>query len=214
MIDTTANITSASSVLKTNSSTMTTNSNDQQDRFLKLLVAQLNNQDPTNPLDNAQITSQIAQINTVTGINQLNDTVKSLASQFNATQQIQGATMIGRDVLSTGSALNVTKSLGQGAVDLSADADQVMVQVLTPGDKVIETVNLGALKAGRNNFSIDTKAYQNTTDLSFKVVATANNKAVAATTLQRDTVNAIGSDLSLSLNSGTTIKYDAVKAIL
>ena len=39
-----------------------------QDRFLKLLVAQLNNQDPMNPMDNAQMTSQIAQINTVTGI--------------------------------------------------------------------------------------------------------------------------------------------------
>jgi flagellar basal-body rod modification protein FlgD len=50
-----------------------------QDRFLKLLVAQLNNQDPMNPLDNAQMTSQIAQINTVTGIQQLNDTVKGLA---------------------------------------------------------------------------------------------------------------------------------------
>ena len=43
-----------------------------QDRFLKLLVAQLNNQDPMTPMDNAQMTSQIAQINTVTGIQQLN----------------------------------------------------------------------------------------------------------------------------------------------
>ncbi|MBX9833033.1 MAG: flagellar hook assembly protein FlgD, partial [Burkholderiaceae bacterium] len=52
------------------------NSNEgAQDRFLKLLVAQLNNQDPMNPLDNAQMTSQIAQINTVTGIQQLNETV-------------------------------------------------------------------------------------------------------------------------------------------
>ena len=51
-----------------------------QDRFLKLLVAQLNNQDPMNPLDNAQMTSQMAQINTVTGIQQLNQTMASKAA--------------------------------------------------------------------------------------------------------------------------------------
>ncbi|MCK7501192.1 MAG: hypothetical protein MZW92_72005 [Comamonadaceae bacterium] len=46
------------------------------DRFLKLLVAQMQNQDPLNPMDNAQVTSQMAQINTVTGIEKLNDTVQ------------------------------------------------------------------------------------------------------------------------------------------
>ena len=52
------------------------------DRFLKLLVAQMQNQDPLNPMDNAQVTSQMAQINTVTGIDKLNATVQGLSSQF------------------------------------------------------------------------------------------------------------------------------------
>ena len=43
-----------------------------EDRFLKLLVAQMQNQDPLNPMDNAQVTSQMAQINTVSGIDKLN----------------------------------------------------------------------------------------------------------------------------------------------
>jgi flagellar basal-body rod modification protein FlgD len=215
MIDTSNNVSSTASVLVSNgNSNKTSELEAQQDRFLKLLVAQLNNQDPMNPMDNAQMTSQMAQINTVTGITQLNETMKSMVSQFGAMQQMQGAAMIGREVLSAGNALNVTEGVGLGAVDLSANADQVVVQVLTPGGKVIDTVNVGAMKAGRNNFAIDTSAYQNTTGLSFKLVAMANNQAVAASTLQRDTVNAIGSDMSLSLKSGNTIKYDAVKAIL
>ena len=57
----------------------------------ELLVAQLNNQDPMNPLDNAQMTSQMAQINTVTGIQQLNQTMASMAAQFNSLQVMQGA---------------------------------------------------------------------------------------------------------------------------
>ncbi|MBL8324319.1 MAG: flagellar hook assembly protein FlgD, partial [Rubrivivax sp.] len=56
----------------------TSNAAGSAERFLKLLVTQMQNQDPLNPLDNAQITSQMAQINTVSGVEKLNDTVAGL----------------------------------------------------------------------------------------------------------------------------------------
>ncbi|MBL8341060.1 MAG: flagellar hook assembly protein FlgD, partial [Rubrivivax sp.] len=56
----------------------TSNGAGSAERFLKLLVTQMQNQDPLNPLDNAQITSQMAQINTVSGVEKLNDTVAGL----------------------------------------------------------------------------------------------------------------------------------------
>ncbi len=58
----------------TSAATPTANEAGSADRFLKLLVTQMQNQDPLNPMDNAQITSQMAQINTVNGIEQLNTT--------------------------------------------------------------------------------------------------------------------------------------------
>jgi len=70
----------------TPSRTATTSAADQQDRFMKLLVAQMKNQDPLNPMDNAQMTSQIAQINTVAGIEKLNTTMESLVAAFHALQ--------------------------------------------------------------------------------------------------------------------------------
>ncbi|MEO7151273.1 MAG: flagellar hook capping FlgD N-terminal domain-containing protein, partial [Burkholderiaceae bacterium] len=57
----------------------TSNEAGSADRFLKLLVAQMQNQDPLNPMDNAQVTSQMAQINTVNGIEKLNTTVQGLS---------------------------------------------------------------------------------------------------------------------------------------
>ena len=63
-------------------STQTANEAGSADRFLKMLVTQLQNQDPLNPMDNAQITSQMAQINTVSGIEKLNTTVQGLNGQF------------------------------------------------------------------------------------------------------------------------------------
>ena len=73
---------SAVSSLNASANTALGDANASQDRFLKLLVAQLNNQDPMNPMDNAQMTSQMAQINTVSGIQQVNETLKSMATQF------------------------------------------------------------------------------------------------------------------------------------
>src|SRR3954468_15871903 len=100
------------------------------DRFLKLLVPQMRNQDPLNPLDNAQVTSQMAQINTVTGIDKLNTTVQGLSSQFVQLQAMQGASLVGRDVIVGGNKLSVdaTAGVGQGGFELANAADSVKVE--------------------------------------------------------------------------------------
>ena len=85
---------------------------DASDRFLKLLVAQMQNQDPLNPMDNAQVTSQMAQINTVTGIEKLNSSVAGLSSQFMQMQALQGASLVGRDVIVPGSQLDIVDGVG------------------------------------------------------------------------------------------------------
>src|SRR4051794_1170360 len=90
------------------------------DRFLKLLVTQLQNQDPLNPMDNAQVTSQMAQINTVTGIEKLNTTVQGLNSQFVQLQALQGASLVGRDVLMQGDALQTSDGAGTGGFELGS----------------------------------------------------------------------------------------------
>ena len=123
MINSATSATSGSTAVGTTATRAdtTTDASAGQDRFLKLLVAQLNNQDPMNPLDNAQMTSQIAQINTVTGIQQLNDTVKGLVSQFAAQQMLQGSAMVGHQVLAEGNTLSVDTESGQAteAFDLA-----------------------------------------------------------------------------------------------
>src|SRR5215204_242231 len=97
-----------------------------QDRFLKLLVTQMKNQDPLNPLDNAQVTTQLAQISTVNGIEKLNATIEAMASSFTSGQSLQAATMIGKDVLVPGSTLQLAGSSVFG-VELAQAADQVKV---------------------------------------------------------------------------------------
>ncbi len=188
-----------------------------QDRFLKLLVAQLNNQDPMNPMDNAQMTSQMAQINTVTGIQQLNESIKSMSTQFSAMQEMQGVTMIGRDVLTQGNTLAINAGVGKGSLDLASKADKVKVEIFTPGGQLLDTLNLGAMSAGRNNFEWNASNYTGAAKPVFKVTATMGSNAVTATTLARDTIASIGSDgaaMTVSLKGGATVKYDDIKSIL
>ena len=72
------------------------NAENPQDRFLKLLVTQMKNQDPLKPLDNAEVTSQLAQISTVTGIDKLNSTLQLLTSDVGDSLSVEATGMIGR----------------------------------------------------------------------------------------------------------------------
>lgn len=197
----------------------TTDPTAAQDRFLKLLVAQLNNQDPMNPMDNAQMTSQMAQINTVTGIQQLNDTVKGLVSQFSAQQMLQGSAMVGREVLAEGNTLSVDSASGQaaGAFDLAGSAASVKVQVLDAAGKELGTVDMGALPAGRHNFAWNASGYQGDSAPRFKVLAANGETSVASTALMIDKVTAVSMDsgsLQLQLSRGGMTTQAGIKAIL
>src|SRR5690349_5722545 len=94
---------------KTAPSPTTADAAGSEDRFLKLLVTQMQNQDPLNPMDNAQVTSQMAQINTVTGIDKLNTTVQGLNSQFVQMQALQGASLMGKGVLVAGNKMTMAE---------------------------------------------------------------------------------------------------------
>lgn len=217
MLTSLANTGAASAASATTSKSSQTDASASQDRFLKLLVAQLNNQDPMNPMDNAQMTSQMAQINTVSGIQQLNETIKSMATQFTSMQVMQGASMIGREVLTEGNTLAISGGAAKGAVELAGAADRVTVQIMSSGGQLLDTLNLGNLPAGRTNFNWDASKYTGTGTPTFKITATQGTTAVTATALTRNAVESISSDtagMTLTLKGGTTVKYDAIKAIL
>jgi len=130
---------------------------DTQDRFLTLLVTQLRNQDPLNPMDNAQVTSQIAQLSTVNGITQLNNTLLALSGQMDVSQSMQAANLIGKDVLVPGSKVALGTSTENGAsakvatpfgVDLIGATTETVVTVLDGAGKAVREIKLGAQEPG------------------------------------------------------------------
>ena len=148
LLDTMNGASSSSSASGASGASSTSGSN-LQTTFLKLLVTQLQNQDPTNPMDNSQMTSQLAQINTVTGISQLNTTLTSLASQLSAGQNAQASLLIGQNVLVSGNNAIVSggKSPGFG-VAVDANLSDLKVTIKDSSGNVVNTIDLGAQQSG------------------------------------------------------------------
>ena len=224
-VQSTTNTSSANSASSTSSSSATakasSSSADIQDRFLNLLVAQISNQDPLNPMDNAQLTSQLAQISTVTGIEGVNTTLSSLVNSLGEAQAMQSADMIGKAVLVPGKNLTLTKSAAYAGVKLDGDADQVTVTIKDAKGNVVQTETLGEQKAGNVSFAWDGKVSDGTTaadgDYTFTVAAVRGTDKVTAEALQYGTVSAVtrASDgFALDLGSLGTFKFSDVQQVL
>ena len=185
------------------------------DRFLKLLVAQMQNQDPLSPMDNAQVTSQMAQINTVSGIEKLNATVQGLSNQFVQMQALQGASLVGHDVIVPGKLLAFAEGFGQRGFQLAGPADSVKVEILAANGQVADTIDLGAQSSGLHSFAWPSGTADETSGLSFRVTAKSGATAIGATPLMRDRVVAVsmgGDSLMLELGRSGNVAYQDVKS--
>ena len=172
-----------------------------QDRFMTLLVTQMKNQDPLNPLDNAQVTSQLAQLSTVTGIDKLNTTLESLISNVQTGQSYQASSMIGHDVLVSGNQISATdKEGGYYGVELPTGADKMTVTIKDSAGATIRTLSLGKQDAG-----VTPMVWDGLNDAGEKVAA-GNYKFEVAATTGTDVVNAnplsYAQVLSISNNAG------------
>lgn len=192
--------------------------NAASDRFLKLLVAQMQNQDPMNPMDNAQMTSQMAQINTVNGVEKLNRTMQAMSSQIVQSQVLQGASLVGHDVVVPGNTMAFNDdNLGQGGFEMGSSADSVQVQVVDALGKVRDTIDMGKLEAGQHSFDWPSDEKTAEAGATFRVVAKlSTGTPVTVTPLMRDRVNAIsakGDSISLDLENSGRTDYADVRAL-
>jgi flagellar basal-body rod modification protein FlgD len=191
-----------------------------KDDFLKLLVTQMRYQDPMNPMDNAQMTSQIAQLNTVEGINQLNATVTNLQASLMASQSMQSASLIGKTILADGNAINLQSGSASLSMRLEGPAESVVVDVINSGGRIIKTANLGANAAGIQTFTWDGSTNEGGVapngQYTFQVNAKKLNQAVVITPLTQATVSGVeltSAGPQLSLNNGTNIAMSTVRGV-
>ena len=195
--------------------------NEAENRFLTLLTTQLKNQDPLNPMDNAQMTSQLAQISTVNGIEKLNATLQTLLSGVTETQAMQAASLVNRGVLVPGTAMSLGEQGGIGGLELANPADEVTVIIKDSNGLVMRTLNLGALESGVHPFVWDGKTDSGEAaalgNYSYGISAKRGTETTSSTALAYGLVQAVtrnGSSLSLDVGTLGAFTMTDVKQIL
>lgn len=160
---------------------------DQSD-FLKLMTAQLKNQDPFAPVDNTQMVAQMAQFSSLAGISEMNTTLKAMAEKLNAGSASDAVSYVGKTVLTPGNTAYGRSSGGlSGEVELDKDATGVVVTIANANGQTLKTINLGAHEAGSVEYDWDGKdetgASAGTGPFTVSVMARNGSTSVAARNL-------------------------------
>lgn len=185
--------------------------------FLQLLVSQLKNQDPLNPMQGAEFSAQLAQFSSVEQLVELNKGFTGLmdatAQGSKLSQTALATSLIGRDVTAAGNAMTVDPTTGaQVTVNVGGATQLVTVRILGPGGKVLDSHDFGALSAGTQKLSWQPQGVA-AGNYTYDVVAQGQDGAtVPVTSLATGTVKGItfkNGQIMLDVG-GTMVPFDAL----
>lgn len=127
-----------------------------QEEFLRLMTTQLANQDPLKPLENGEFLGELAQFSTVAGIKELSASFETLAQSMTQWQTLQGASLVGQEVLVPGQFAELQPGQAlEGAIELTASASAVRIEILNAAGQPVQTLDLGAQAPGLHEFTWD-----------------------------------------------------------
>ena len=182
--------------------------------FLKLMVTQLNNQDPFKPMENGEFLGQIAQFGSVTGLEKLNQNFESLAASITSGQALQAGSLVGREILApveTGYLAPGGSVRGQVTLDQSSPA--VTVRVTDQVGQLVREMAMGSAAAGNLNFSWDgmddAGNFVNPGHYNIRVEAMQNDRAVDMQTKIFSRVESV----NLSGRNGLTLNLEGLGSI-
>lgn len=143
---------SVGTVSSNQTSTVSGSSNLGENAFLQLLVTQLKNQDPLNPMNTTQFVSQLSQLTATEQITNLANAFTQFESNFSNSEQLQAASLIGKNVSVQDNEVDVISGqAGKIGFDLPANASAIL-NITDSNGNTIDTVNLGNLSAGENTY--------------------------------------------------------------
>jgi flagellar basal-body rod modification protein FlgD len=193
-----------------------------QNEFLKLMLAQLKNQDPMKPTDPTQFLSQLAQFSQVTGIQQMQTSMADLAASLRSTQVLHGASLVGRDVLAPSTSETIAAGeTAHGAADTPEGASALQITVKDSSGALVRTFSVPA-SSGLTEFTWDGRDNAGQAapagEYSFDVMTSVGGQPQALEPLLASRVASVTIDSkngSLTLNtSAGAVPISAVRRVL
>src|SRR5580698_929579 len=184
--------------------------------FLTLMLAQLQNQDPTSPVDSNTFLTQLAQLSEVQGITSLNTNFSTLSNSLTSNQALQASSLLGHQALVNSSTATIAAGATvTGAVNVPQTTSQVTLSITNSAGALVSQINLGAQPAGLANFSWNgtagdgSQAPAGTYTLTAQY-AGATSGGTAATTLVNGTVESVSMGAG---SSGMTLNVAGVGSV-
>lgn len=158
-----------------------------KDDFLKLLVTQLEAQDPLNPLESTEFTAQLAQFSSLEQLYTINDNMEHLQLYQAAVNNVQAVSLIGKTVKVQGNSIDLKDGVSSAIhFELAADAASVFVNIYDPYGGLAKTIEAGPLNAGEQTLDWDTTDHRGDQmadgDYTFEVFAVDAGKQIVETT--------------------------------
>lgn len=172
--------------------------------FLTLMLAQLKNQDPTNPVDSSTFLTQLSELSEVQGITQLNTSFTALSNSLSSSQALQASSLLGHQALvaSSTATLPTNGATITGAVSVPQTSSSVTVNVTNSAGVLVQQVNLGAQSSGLANFTWNGTEGDGSQAPAGQYTLSANVDGVASGTAIPTYVN--GTVQSVTMGAGST----------
>jgi flagellar basal-body rod modification protein FlgD len=127
-----------------------------KDAFLKLLITQLQNQDPLNPADSTEFTAQLAQFSSLEQLSNINENLETLGLYQASTNNAQAVAFIGKEILAVGDTLELTAGKPVACeFELAAEAKRVVVSIYSESGKFIREQVMTGPASGRQSLNWD-----------------------------------------------------------
>jgi len=198
--------------LTKNQTTDTSNGDLGQEDFLALMTAQLQNQDPFEPMESGDFLSDMAAFGTNDGISKLQESFADLATSLYSNQALEASAMVGKKALVAGDSAHFDgTNVVEGGVELPSSVTDLTITITGVGGHIIKQLDMGIQPSGVTNFSWDgTDSSGNVMpEGTYKIVAeaTVNGSNTAQSTLVEGLVE------SVTLGSGGAAPTFNIKGI-
>ena len=191
-----------------------------QEDFFALLTQELAHQDPTKPVENNEMISQMTAFSTTDGVSELNDQFSGFAASMSSSQALQASSLVGRSVLVEDNVFGMEEGADvKGKLITDLPASNVNIYVENVAGEIIQTVPVGSVPAGQFAFTWDglgadgepapEGAYR------FRVAGLVDGEASELQAMTYRKVDSVtlagaGGSILLNLNGGSSMKLSDV----
>jgi flagellar basal-body rod modification protein FlgD len=193
-----------------------------QDDFLKLLTTQMQNQDPTNPVDNTKMIADMANFSSLQAMTDLNKVVGTIAQQLKMTQAVQASMLVGRSVVDSGTTISLEDGVTPVAqMTTDKEMTDIKVQIQDAAGRTVKTFTGDKLAVGITDLGWDGKDDSGNALAAgnFKVLAYGKNSAGGSeqigtlVAIKVSSVDVGTNGAVINLADGTSTTLDNVKQI-